>query len=55
MKIKNTKFTLNFSVLLSMNMEFFMQIDDKFKYKLSKKKNYCFRSVITKYYFALRL
>jgi hypothetical protein len=55
MKIKNPKFTLNFSLLLSMNMEIGMQIDDEFNYKLFKKYVYCFRSVTTKYFVVLIL
>jgi len=46
MKIKNPTLTLNFSLLLSMNMEFVMQLHDDYIYKLFKKHNYCFKSGI---------
>jgi len=55
MKIKHPTLTLNFSLLLSVNMEFVKQIDDRFTYKLCKIHNYCLRSVITKYFVVLIL
>ena len=55
MKIKNSKFTLNLSLLLSMNMGFGMQMDDEFNYKLFKKYVYCFTTVITQYFVVLIL
>jgi hypothetical protein len=56
MKIKKIPtLTLNFSLLLPMNMEFGTQIDDEYTYKLCKKRNYCLKSGIKKYIFLVEI
>ena len=51
--MKNPTLTLNFSLQLSMNMEYGTQLDVEYAYKLFKKHNYWFGSDIKKSFVVL--